>query len=408
MTSPPGENFEGLSFPGDSNPLFSPDGQSVAFVRNSSWISADIYIVPVGGGEPRRLTFNNTTIAGLSWTADGREIIFSLNPIYVEGNGSLWRIPASGGEAERFAEGGHNAIHPHVARRGNRLAFVEGSGDLSIYRKVLSSTSSKSSPTKFIASTRDDAAPDYTPDGRKIVFHSDRSGQFEIWTSDNDGTNPRQLTFLNGFAGSPRWSPDGKQIAFNFFGERSGQVYVVSAEGGQPHPVTWGDFDNIVPSWSKDGRWIYFASNRTGVYQVWKTPAEGGEAVQVTRQGGFVALESPDGKFIYYVKSFPTPGIWRIHVNGGDEVQITDSFKSEFKSDWAVVENGIYFINIDAQRAVAIEFFDFATSKVRRIANLGKLPHHSHNMAVSPDRREILYSQLDNVREDIMLVENFR
>jgi hypothetical protein len=118
---------------------------------------------------------------------------------------------------------------------------------------------------------------------------------------------------------------------------------------------------------------------------VWKVPAEGGEAVQLTRQGGFGPLESPDGKFIYYVKTFPTTGIWRIPVNGGDELQIVDSFKSEFKTDWAVVEDGIYFINIDAKPGVAIEFFDFATTKVRRIANLGKLPHHSHYMAVSPD-----------------------
>ncbi len=408
LTLPPDENLADLNSPGDSDPKFSPDGQSVAFVRKSSWISADIYIAPVGGGEPRRLTFNNTTIAGLTWTADGREIIFSLNPVYVEGNGSLWSIPASGGTAERFAEGGHNAIGPHIARRGNRLAFVQGSGDLSIYRKELSATSSKSSPTKFIASTRNDASPDYSPDGRRVVFHSDRSGQFEIWKCDSDGTNPAQLTFLNQFAGSPRWSPDGQQIAFDLFGERRGQVYVVSAERGQPRAITSGDFDNIVPSWSRNGRWIYFASNRTGVYQVWRVPAEGGDAVQVTRQGGFVALESPDGEFIYYVKTFPTAGIWRIPVNGGDELQVLDSFKSEFKTDWAVVENGIYFINSDAKPGIAIEFFDFATSKVKRIANLGKLPHYSHYMAVSPDRREILYSQLDNVGEDIMLVENFR
>ena len=87
-------------------------------------------------------------------------------------------------------------------------------------------------------------------------------------------------------------------------------------------------------------------------------------------------MESPDGEFIYYVKTYPTSGIWRIPVNGGDELQITDSFKSEFKTDWAVVENGIYFINIDAKPGIAIEFFDFATRKVRQIANLGKLPHH--------------------------------
>ena len=228
----------------------------------------------------------------------------------------------------------------------------------------------------MIASTRNEAAALYSPDGRKIVFNSDRSGQFEIWKCDSDGTNAVQLTFLNKFAGSPRWSPDGQQIAFDFFAERRGQVYVISAEGGQPRPITSGDFDNIVPSWSIDGKWIYFASNRTGVYQVWRVPPEGGEAVQVTRQGGFAALESPDGKFIYYVKTFPSKGIWRIPVNGGDELQILDSFTSEFKTDWAVVKDGIYFINFDAKGGVAIEFFDFETSKLREAANLGEASPH--------------------------------
>ena len=58
------------------------------------------------------------------------------------------------------------------------------------------------------------------------------------------------------------------------------------------------------PSWSRDGRWIYFDSARTGEQQVWKIPADGGDAIQVTRDGGFAPLESPDGKFIYYTKAF--------------------------------------------------------------------------------------------------------
>ena len=63
------------------------------------------------------------------------------------------------------------------------------------------------------------------------------------------------------------------------------------------HPANDGN-----PSWSRDGRWIYFDSARTGEQQVWKIPEAGGDAIQVTRDGGFAPLESPDGKFIYYTK----------------------------------------------------------------------------------------------------------
>ena len=225
---------------------------------------------------------------------------------------------------------------------------------------------------------------------------------------DSDGSNFVQITFLGKWAGTPRWSPDGQQITFDLHAEGRGDIYVVSAEGDLPRPLVTGDSDDNVPSWSRDGRWIYFSCNRTGERQVWKVPAEGGEAVQVTRQGGDLALESPDGKYVYYVKD--APGIWQVPVGGGEEVQVFDSFKSEYSRNWAVVSDGIYFINPDAKDGVAIEFFDFATHKVKQIAGLGKvvIDFWAQGIAVSPDRRQILYAQNDQAGCDIMLVENFR
>jgi serine/threonine protein kinase len=391
---------------GDFNPVFAPDGQSIAFVRQSSPLSSDIYIVPLMGGEPRRLTFENTLVAGLAWTTDGREIIFSSTPD--TRNGSLWRIRASGGAAERVDIAGYNASWPQISRRGNRLGYVQTSGDMNIYRmEVSDKVVSKDPPTKFIASTRFDITPQFSPDGGRIAFSSDRSGQNEIWMCDSDGSNLVRVTSLNKYAGTPRWSPDGQQIAFDFFEERRGHIYVISPEGGEPRRITMGDFDDTVPSWSRNGKWIYFSSNRTGVFEVWRVPAEGGEAVQMTRQGGRLAFESMDGKYVYYCKE-SGPGIWRVPVGGGEELKILDSFHSENFGDWAVVNDGLYFINPEAKDGVAMEFFDFATRKVSQVGKLGKVDIGPIGIAVSPDRTQILYVQADQSGEDIMLVENFR
>jgi len=406
----PTRNLGGVEFVnlGDSEPVFSPDGQSVAFVRQNSLVSADIYIVPIAGGEPRRLTFENAAVGGLTWTADGREIIFSSSNPFVR-NGSLWRIQASGGAPERFTVAGYGVMSPHISRRGNRLAYVQASGDYNIYNMDVSDTAvSKNPPTKLIASTRNDVSPQFSPDGRRIVFASDRSGNSEIWMCDSDGSNVVQMTSLNkALAGTPRWSPDGQQIAFDLFEDRRGHIYVISTAGGHPRPITTGDFDDIVPSWSRNGKWIYFASNRTGVYQVWRVPAEGGEAVQLTTLGGGLAFESFDGKYVYYVKDWQNPGIWRVPVDGGEEVQVLASFHSENNGDWAVVEDGLYFINPDPKDGIAMEFFDFAARKVRQVGKLGKVSINTNCIAVSPDRRQILYVQIDHSGEDIMLVENF-
>ena len=407
----PTENLDGFDYLGDSEPVFSPDSKSVAFIRQSSLVSADVYISPITGGEPRRLTSENTPVTRVTWTADGREIIFSATSNRFAHNSSLWRIPASGGAPERITVVGYDAMYPHISRHGNRLAYVQGSGDYNIYKiGVFGTTVSSNPPTKLIASTRNDGSPQFSPDGRRIVFGSDRSGSPEIWMCDSDGSNLIQVTSLNKAAGTPRWSPDGQQIAFDFFEERRGHIYVTRTAGGRPRPITTGDFDDIVPSWSRNGQWIYFASNRSGVYQVWRVRPEGGEAVQVTRQGGGLAFESFDGKYVYYVKGWegPAKGIWRVPVDGGEELQVLDSFHSENNGDWAVADDGLYFINPEAKDGVAMEFFEFATRKVRQVGKLGKVTIGSTCIAVSPDRRQILYVQIDHDGQDIMLVENFR
>ena len=103
ITSPPDRSY-------DYAPVFSPDGSTVAFARGSiAGPAADLFVVPIGGGEPKRLTFDNSAIFGPStWTADGRDIVFSSSR---RGLHNLWRIPVSGG-APRLITGVVMASHP--------------------------------------------------------------------------------------------------------------------------------------------------------------------------------------------------------------------------------------------------------------------------------------------------------
>ena len=135
----------------------------------------------------------------------------------------------------------------------------------------------------------------YSPDGRRVAFQSDRSGQDEVWTceaeSKADGRNCQQLTFFGGpQCGTPRWSPDGRSIALDSRVEGSPQIYVIPSDGGKPRRVTDGGWQNQLPSWSRDGKWIYFESDRSGLWRIWKAPVLGGAAVQVTRNMGGVGF----------------------------------------------------------------------------------------------------------------------
>src|SRR5262249_11624589 len=240
-------------------------------------------------------------VSNLAWPRDGREIVCAPGR---GGKNRLYRIPVEGGGAEWLAATGSDAQYPAFSREGNRLAWRQNTSDEDIFRLALKGGPENMPPgAGLIVSTALEASPRYSPDGKRIAFVSHRSVSDEIWVCGSEGENPIRLTSFRGpLAGSPSWSPDGKQIVFDCRPEGNADVYVVSADGGQPRRLTTDPAEDIVPSWSRDGRWIYFTSNRSGRLQIWKMPAGGGEAVQMTRQGGFEPVESPDGRRLYFTQ----------------------------------------------------------------------------------------------------------
>jgi Tol biopolymer transport system component/predicted Ser/Thr protein kinase len=382
---------------GDFNPEFSPDGHTLAFARNSQGVES-IYAIPVSGGEERRLTSTTTYKEGLAWTPNGREIVFA-------DAGWLWKISLRGGEPERL-QFSQDGIQPSI--RGNRLVYVQIKRNNSIWTRDLNPLVSASPPNKLISSTRRESGPQFSPDGSKIAFESTRSGAYEVWLCQRDGSNLMQLThFSPSVTGTPRWSPDGQQIAFDSRPAGNGDIFVIDSQGGPPRKLTTEPSNEVVPSWSRDGRWIYFASDRTGGWEVWKMPSIGGSAVQVTHHGGFAAFESPDGRFLYYAKGLAVPGLWRVPTNGGEEVEVISSLEAGYWGYWAVVENGIYYLDTTTKPRIA--FFDITTHRITRVFDLENRPVvDAPALAVSPDKNTILYTQLDTSYSDILLVENFR
>jgi Tol biopolymer transport system component len=305
--------------------------------------------------------------------------------------------------------GGDNAGQPSISRRGNRLAFVQSHIDTDTWEIGMSGSPPRGdSPRKVISSSRRDDGPQLSPDGRKIAFESVRSGRNEVWICDRDGTNALQMTRSGGQAGTPRWSPDGGSIAYDSNNEGQLDIHTLEVAGGLPRRLTSEASSEAVPSWSGDGRWVYFGSNRTGGFQVWKVPAGGGPAIQVTRNGGFAAFESPDGSRLYYAR-YDAPGIWTVPVNGGEERPVHDLPPVGYWGYWGIGHRGLYFVNPEAKPRPAIELLDLVTRRVTRIAEMERQPMQSTwGFSVARDERSILYSQLEQDGSDIMLVEGFR
>jgi Tol biopolymer transport system component len=267
------------------NPAFSPDGSKVVFARGSvGGLGRDLFVVPVTGGQPKRLTFDNSSTFP-TWTQDGSDIVFTSSR---GGVPSLWRISASGGTPQPVAGVGEKAFCPSISRKGNQLVYQHFIDSFNIWRISLKDgRHSAGSPAAVISSRGLNWRPSFSPDGKKIAFESDRLGYSDIWQCESDGSNCAQLTSMHGTAGTARWSPDGRYIAFEFQSQHYYDVYVLEVPGGRPRLVsTFPGVDNGAPNWSRDGQWIYFYSkHESGPLQLWKVPFQGGSPVPVTKSG---------------------------------------------------------------------------------------------------------------------------
>jgi Tol biopolymer transport system component/DNA-binding winged helix-turn-helix (wHTH) protein len=401
LTRPP------MGYQGDGRPAFSPDGRNVAFNRYSDNYTSELYITPSAGGEAKRLTFDKTETIGAAWTADSSQIVFASKRA---GSFGLWKVSASGGTVEPLKVGAENALDPSIAIHGNRLAYTHKQGDTNIWRMDLHSPGHVTS-TRLISSTRLDHNPGLSPNGKRIVFESDRSGTRELWLCDVDGSNELQLTALNGVGTptNPRWSPDGTRIVFESSPTGLADTYTVSADGGKPTRLTDDSHNEVVPNWSADGRFVYFASDRTGDWQVWKIPSQGGEAIQVTAKGGFEAHESPDGRFLYYNRyGYQTRGLFRIPATGGEEELVLDIAQRESVGSWSITNKGVYFIDRDNFSHCEIKYFDFAKRRTIQLASLEQNPSINPGLNVSADERWFIFSLREQYSHDIMLLENFQ
>ena len=210
------------------------------------------------GGNQRRLTNHPDNDWFPSWSPDGKRIVFFSN-----------------------RDG-------HVIRGGSAYEIYVMDAD-------------GGNPQNLTNDFNDDRSPSWSPDGKRIVFVSDRDGfknddgviTYEIYVMDADGSNPQNLTNDLNDDRSPSWSPDGKRIAF--VSQREGhfkgaagitdEIYVMDADGGNQQRLTENHKNDWFPSWSPDGKRIAFASDRKGDlvnFEIYVMDADGGNPQNLT------------------------------------------------------------------------------------------------------------------------------
>ena len=398
----------GGSAPWDGGFQFAPDGRTLAFIRDVTGNSGDLYLQPLGtdlspAGAPHRLTRNNQNNIGLAWAPDGRSLIFSSG---AAGNEELWRLPVSDGARATRLTAQNEVLGLAISARSHRLVFAQSRRELDIYRVDLDKHGiGVRAAVPLIVSSRLDRRPSYSPDGKKIAFVSLRSGNWQLWICDSDGKNLVQITsFSRGEVNFPVWSSDARQIGFVATAEGPGYAYVISANGGAPRKIQALGMDERPWAWSHDGQWIFFASSRTGKLQIWKMRTADGAIEQLTTQGySFVRdfAESFDGRFIYYPR---TDGVWRVAVDGGGEERVFSY--PQLSAALQATRAGIYFVSGTPIKPGELMFYRFSDRSTSKVA--GAENPSFYGLSVSPDGQHLLYAKFTGIGSDLMLVENFR
>lgn len=384
---------------GDLFPQISIDGNQMAFIRGKEdFNNFELHVMKYPNGTPKIIADMKGEIGGLSWMPDGKEIILAAA-------NKLYRISTSDGSQQSLAITSGMAIsQPSVSQVGNILAFTSTTVRYpDLFRLDMNNQKRKDIlPVKIISSSMAEALGKISPDGKRVVFVSNRLGSYQIWVSDIDGTNSNSIASVSETnPAHPAWSPDGSMIAFE---DSSKGIDIISSSGGTQKPITQSS--NIFPRFSANGEWIYYSSNKSGENQIWKISKDGTKDIQVTKNGGEAAYESPDGKWLYYSRFWTATknGLFKISVDGGEEQKVLD--KPVNREAWVLRKNGIYYF-IETPAKLVMFLFEFKSAKTTKIADFNKNTTNSY-FDISPNEDWILFSQSEETESNIMLVENFR
>lgn len=203
--------------------------------------------------------------------------------------------------------------------------------------------------------------PRYSPDGRYIVFTSDRGGADNVWVMQADGSNPRQITHEDfRLPSSPAWTPDGEYIVVrkHFTGTRSlgaGELWMIHVQGGSGLQLTerqgW-TADQNEPYVSPDGRWVYYSFsgpfdyNRNvhqGIYHINRFDRQTGRIEPVTRAAGGAVrpVPSPDGSQLAFVRRIENQTVLMLRdLDSGSERVLLKGLDHDQQETWAI--HGVY------------------------------------------------------------------
>lgn len=321
-----------------SDPEFSPDGRTIAFVSNRSGASK-IWLVDAAGGEPRLLLRSTQAENSPVWSPDGKSIAFLSSR---DRQSDIWVVGVDGGEPARVTNEKSSKHGIRWSPDGRQIAYIgnrEKRQD--IYLVPASGGESKQLTKETNEWDENRWAPAWSPDGMQIAFVSNRNDYYadDLWIINTDGSHLRKITTDVRVMTDPIWSPDGRHIAFNglhnweFWFDDQSDFYLVDMPEQKVRKLDTDGYatdlnGNIHMYWSPDSKSLFYRYNTRGNTNIWSVNIEGNTvATQVTNGEGVIhamAVSPKDDRIAYIRATQTSPGdLVDIPLRGGEQTKLT-------------------------------------------------------------------------------------
>jgi serine/threonine protein kinase/WD40 repeat protein len=392
--------------------IWSPDGRFIYFTKGTPTTDMDIWRIPARGGNAEQITFHHAWVAYPAWL-DARTLIYSAT---ADDGSGRWlyaidvehRIPhrVSSGIAEQYLSVAVDQVRPH------RLVATVASPTAGLWTVPIANDVQSENAVKPIRAANTRAlSPRYA--GDYLAFLSSKGGADGLWKIDQSGTAVELWKGgEGGVVAPPAVSPDGNRICFSFRKQGRAELYVINANGTGLTTLAKSIEVQSPASWSPDGKWVAVAANQGEGTRVFKIPIDGGPPIRLRDTLSFNPVWSPDGRFILYSEQRASR-TFEVKTMTPDGAPVVVSAVASLTARLPVAFGSPYRFTPDGKTLITLQgtapnqnFFglDLETGEQRQLTSFDLTSGSVvQNFDVSPDGKRIVFDRLRN-HADIVLM----